>query len=281
MKFKILATTLLVLSFHMGLMAQEALKETFPPLENGKAPQSYEELWKDFNPQEEPLDVELLYEWTEDDIIMKVLRYRIGVFKGEKAMMAAIYGYPKGAKNLPGLVQIHGGGQYADYRAVLTNAKRGYATISIAWAGRINAPNYKVTPDIVELFWEGDTDNPDYKVTTDWGAVDGYHAPSRNPGNSFGSVSPASWTLDKVESPRNNSWFLCTVGARRAITFLEQQPEVNPDKLGVYGHSMGGKLTVLTASDPRIKAAAPSCGGISDTDNKIHCIKKQLLMISI
>jgi hypothetical protein len=40
---------------------------------------------------------------------------------------------------------------------------------------------------------------------------------------------------------------------------------VDGEKLGVYGHSMGGKLTVLTAgSDKRVKAAAPSCGGISD-----------------
>ena len=31
------------------------------------------------------------------------------------------------------------------------------------------------------------------------------------------------------------------------------------------GHSMGGKLTVLTtAADSRVKAAAPSCGGVSD-----------------
>lgn len=30
---------------------------------------------------------------------------------------------------------------------------------------------------------------------------------------------------------------------------------------------MGGKLTVMTAVDSRVKAAAPSCGGISDRDN--------------
>lgn len=65
-------------------------------------------------------------------MVLRVLRYHIGVFKGQKAMMAAIYGFPKGGAKLPGLVQIHGGGQYADYKAVLTNAKRGYATISIA-----------------------------------------------------------------------------------------------------------------------------------------------------
>jgi cephalosporin-C deacetylase-like acetyl esterase len=276
MRTNVLLVLLFLLAFHTGLLAQEILKETFSPIENGNVPQNFDELWQDFNPRAEPLDVEVLHEWEDDEVILKVLRYRIGIFKGQKAMMAAIYGYPKGAKKLPGLVQIHGGGQYADYRAVLTNAKRGYATISISWGGRINAPDYKVTPDIVKLFWENKTDNTDYKIITDWGAVDGYHAPCRNPENNFNAVSAASWTLDSIESPRNNSWFLCAVGARRALTFLEQQPEVDPDKLGVYGHSMGGKLTVLTSSDFRVKAAAPSCGGISDTDNENDLYQKTI-----
>jgi hypothetical protein len=255
---------------------QNSNQETFSPLGNGKAPQNFEELWKDFEPRSEPLDIEVIKEWEEDGVVMQVLRYRIGIFKGKKAMMAAIYGYPKSANNLPGLVQIHGGGQHADYRAVLTNAKRGYATISISWAGRINAPDYKVTPDEVKLFWAKDTINPDYKLTTDWGALDGYHAPCRNPENNFNGISAASWTLDSIESPRNNPWFLAIVGARRALTFLEQQPEVNPEMLGVYGHSMGGKLTVLTAIDSRVKAAAPSCGGISNNDNENNLYQKTI-----
>jgi hypothetical protein len=259
----------IIFSLYFGLFSSaQTFNDTFLPLKNGIAPQTVDELWKDFDPRKEPLDVEVLKEWEEDGVSMQVVRYRIGIFKGQKTIMAAIYGYPKNGKNLPGLVQIHGGGQYADYRAVLTNAKRGYATISIAWAGRINAPGYLVNPDVVKLFWENNTADQEYKITTDWGALDGYHAPCRNPGNDFASVAPHSWTLDSIESPRNNSWFLDAVGARRALTFLEQQPQVNADKLGVYGHSMGGKLTVLIAYDPRVKAAAPSCGGISDNYNK-------------
>ncbi|MCH5372918.1 MAG: dienelactone hydrolase family protein, partial [Planctomycetes bacterium] len=188
-----------------------------------------------------------------------------------RGLKAGLYGYPKevmqDGRELPGLVQIHGGGQYADHKACLVNAKRGYATVSIAWAGRISAPDYRVSPNEVKLFWDNKTDDPGYKLTTDWGAVDGYHAPGRNPGNVFPSAKAAAWTLDDVESPRNSGWFLCALAARRALTFLEQQPEVDPNRLGVYGHSMGGKLTVMTAVDPRVKAAGPSCGGISDRDN--------------
>jgi pimeloyl-ACP methyl ester carboxylesterase len=269
-------TPLFVLFFIGPSLAATEGGETLPALSNGKVPWNFEQMWAGFDPRAEPLEVEILKEWEEDGVALKVLRYRVGVFKGEKAMLAAVYGCPKGEANLPGLVQIHGGGQYADYKACLANAKRGYATISLAWAGRINAPDYRVTPTEVRLFWNGKTDDPKYKVTTDWGAVDGYHAPGRNPGNVFPSAKTAAWTLDAVESPRNSGWFLCALAARRALTFLEQQSEVDPERLGVYGHSMGGKLTVMTAVDPRVKAAAPSCGGISDRYNKSELFRATL-----
>ncbi|MEM7013877.1 MAG: acetylxylan esterase [Verrucomicrobiota bacterium] len=247
-----------------------AAAETLAPLQDGKAPQTHAELWAGFDPRVEPLDIEVLHEWEEEGVVFRVVRFRVGVFKGEKAMLAGVYGFPKGASDLPGLLNIHGGGQYADYKSVLTNAKRGYATITIAWAGRINAPDYRVSPSEVQLFWDRKADDPKYKVTTDWGALDAYHAPSRNGQDAFVSIRDGSedWTIDAVPSPRNNSWFLCTMGARRALTFLEEQPEVDGERLGVYGHSMGGKLTVATAAaDKRVKAAAPSCGGISDRYN--------------
>ena len=269
----LLGRTALAVTSLMHGVTTAAPEESLPPLKDGRAPQDFEALWAGYDPRREPLDVEVLKEWEDDGIVLKVLRYRIGIFKGQRAMMAAVYGYPKGSGKLPGLVQIHGGGQYADSNAVFTNAKRGYATLSIAWAGRINAPGYQVDPAGVQLFWDGATANPAYKPTTDWGALDGYHAPCRNLQNAFANVSAAAWTLDAVASPRNNPWFLCTLGARRALTFLEQQPQVDAGKLGVYGHSMGGKLTVLTAAaDPRVRAAAPSCGGLSDrpTDNALY-----------
>ena len=251
------------------MTANIAHAETLPPLQAGKAPQSFDEMWAGFDPRREPLETEILKEWEQDGVVLRVVRFRIGVFKGQKAMLAAVYGFPKGGTRLPGLVQIHGGGQYADYKAPLTNARRGYATISIAWAGRISAPGYAVTNDVVKLFWDGKTTDPAYKITTDWGALDAYHAPCRNEKNAFANVNAAPWTLDEVDSPRNNPWFLCALGARRALTFLEQQPEVDAQKLGVYGHSMGGKITVMTAAaDDRVKAAAPSCGGQSDLETQ-------------
>jgi len=252
-------------------------KETLPELGSGAAPSNFEQMWAGFDPRAEPLETEVIKQWEEDGVVLQIVRFRIGVFKGNVSRLAAVYGYPKNIKQgekIPGLLQIHGGGQYADQRAVVTNAKRGYATVSIAWAGRISATGYRVNPEIVKLFWDGKTDDSNYKLTTDWGAVDGYHAPGRNPGNDFPSAKPYPWTIDSVESPRNSPWFLCALAGRRALTFLERQPQVNGERLGVYGHSMGGKLTVLIASDKRVKAAVPSCGGISDRYNDSELFQK-------
>jgi len=42
------------------------------------------------------------------------VRFLVGTFKGKPARMAAIYGFPDGAKEkLPAVMHIHGGGQRA------------------------------------------------------------------------------------------------------------------------------------------------------------------------
>jgi dienelactone hydrolase len=49
--------------------------------------------------------------------------------------------------------------------------------------------------------------------------------------------------------------------ARRALDYLETRPEVDPSRLGMIGHSLGGQETLFTtAADTRIKAAVSSCG---------------------
>ena len=200
--------TIFLSSFLFSSETQSQLSETLHVLDKNNAPQSWNDAWLGFDPRNEPLEVQVLKEWEEDEIVLKVIRYRIGSFKGKRAMMAGVYGYPKGARNLPGLLQIHGGGQYADYKAPLSNAKRGYASISISWAGRISAPGYRVTPNEVKLFWDGKVNDPKYKLTTDWGALDAYHAPSRYGKDAFPSIPVADWTLDAVESPEIMDGFL-------------------------------------------------------------------------
>jgi dienelactone hydrolase len=49
--------------------------------------------------------------------------------------------------------------------------------------------------------------------------------------------------------------------ARRAIDYLVSRPEVDPERIGCIGHSLGGQQTLYTtALDQRIDAAVSSCG---------------------
>lgn len=224
-------------------------KDTLPPLQDGKVPQTYEELWAGYDPTAEPLDVQVLNEWKVKyqgkDITVQLLTYAIGTFKGQVSRMAAYYGFPTGAAGkVPGLVDIHGGGQTASRPNVEAMAANGYACISINWGAR-------PLPDL----------KPG-EPNTEWGAID---ATQTTHGGSFFTIAPDPKTIDDVPSPRNNNWYLVTIAGRRALTFLEQQPNVDAQKLGVFGHSMGGILTTMvTGTDPRVKASVPSVGGSGD-----------------
>lgn len=254
-RFPALLMTVVLGSWWVAPRAMAA--ETLPPLLDGKAPTTLDQLWDGFDPRREPLNVEVCKEWDVDGIICRVVRIDIGTFKGAVSKLAVLYAFPKGASRLPGLVQIHGGGQSASMDGAIADAKRGYASISLNWGG--NRPN------LGKL--QASYDGPN----TDWGALDATHVPQRQKVNHFaGSIAPDEYALDPVESPRNSNWFLVLIAARRALTFLEQQPEVDAERLGVYGHSMGGKLTTnLCAIDKRVKAAVPSCGGSGDVPKEI------------
>ena len=65
--------TLPIIFICLLVNSQTRSKETFPPLNGNIPPQNLQELWKDFDPRKEPLDVEILKEWEEEDVIMQVL----------------------------------------------------------------------------------------------------------------------------------------------------------------------------------------------------------------
>ena len=200
-------------------------------------PQNVTATWAAFDPRAEPLEVEVLRTWSEDDIKLQHVRYVVGTFRGKKTRVAAFFARPKDGKQLPGIVQVHGGGQRALTETVKFWASHGYAAIAVNWGehpiGETGALN------------------------TDWmGIAAGFHDPKHH-----NDVSSGKGTLYDTPHPWNSSWLLYAAAARRAITFLERRPNVDGDRIGITGHSMGGRITVLTAIDPRVKAASPSVGG--------------------
>ena len=200
-------------------------------------PQTVEQTWASFDPRAEDLEVEVIRESIDDGIVLRHIRYVVGTFGGKKTRVAAFYAFPRGGQEQPGIVQLHGGGQQARPDTARFWASHGYAAVTVNWGEHV-------------------IDQPSDPIT-DWAGIPaGFFDPKHH-----NDVSPDKGTVHDVPHPWNSSWLLYSAAARRAITFLEEQPEADGANVGVTGHSMGGRLTVLTAIDPRVKAASPSVGG--------------------
>ena len=87
---------------------------------------------------------------------------------------------------------------------------------------------------------------------------------------SNGQVNPGYPGLltHNLVDPQSYSYQGFYVDALRVIDFLMQQPEVDPDRIGVQGSSQGGALTLVAAAlKPQVKAAsagAPYLTGVAD-----------------
>ncbi len=233
-----------------GAIASLSLLDLNSLLAADGVPQSVVELWADFDPRKDPLEIEVIREWKEDGGVFRHVRYFIGTFKGKPARMAAVYGFPEGAKEkLPAVMHIHGGGQRGSVSEVKLLVARGYVALSVNWGG---SGTGKAPFNTCEKAEPGDPN-------TDWGAVD----PSQLNVQGYSTMLPGpKQVFEDREHPKNNNWYLLTLGCRRGLTFLEQQPQVDPQRLGVHGYSMGGNLTMYVAgTDRRVKAAVPGVGG--------------------
>ena len=222
-----------------------------------EVPQTAVDLWKDYDPRKEDLEVKTHMEWKQDGVVSRLISFKVGTFKGSDSRIAAYYCFPDNGEKNPAFVWSHGGAQRAHRNrghgfATQGFATQGFATVDINWLGRP---------------LEADLD-PDNTWGTDWGKIDPTHGGNfypkalRNDWKS--SFHPDEHSVDPIMSPRNSNYFILSVAGRRALTFLEQQPEVDPDKLGFAGFSMGGTITLMTAIDKRLKAVAPFVGGTAN-----------------
>jgi hypothetical protein len=77
---------------HIGLLLLAVLltgaplraQESLPVLKDGKAPLKYEELWAGYDPCREPLDTEVLKQWEEDGVVLRVIRYWVASGKAPR-----------------------------------------------------------------------------------------------------------------------------------------------------------------------------------------------------
>jgi dienelactone hydrolase len=205
------------------LLASSAFADT----PTAKPIETVEALWAGFDPRREPLDVEILKEWDEDGVHLEMLYFTGEVFEGEKTRIFAYYGRPTIVDGkIPAVLHVHGGGQTAVLDWPRFWAKRGYACLSFDFCGAANKREHY----------------------TRWGKVPA-------------DMMKIGSGIQMTPTPRHNPWFHWMLASRRGLTFLESRPEVDKEKLGVFGISVGGTLTWgIAALDERVKAAAPIYG---------------------
>lgn len=188
-----------------------------------------EQVWKDYDPSLEPLEVEVLKQWTKDGNIFKEMYFTGKTIGEEKVRIYGVYSAPMGGKQLPGILHVHGGGQTVNKDILHYWNERGYAALSFNWGGR----------------------RTDGQAYTDWGSALA-HANHLDAGERM---------MATVPNVRASSWYEWAVAARRALTLLSEQAEVDPGKLGAFGVSMGGTLLwTLAATDKRIRASCAIYG---------------------
>jgi dienelactone hydrolase len=206
-----------VLAISQGLRAEEPPNRFETP----------EDLWRGFDPEALPLEVEVVRTWRVGDDEFEAVRFTGEEIAGKKVRVFGYRGAPSKGENFPGVLHIHGGGQTASREWVEYWVKRGYACVSFDFCGR----------------WEKRTD------FTEWGPFE------------KGNMAKASGGLDVHPTPRESSWYHWGLLSRRALTLLAHQPRVDRERLGIFGISVGGTLTWMVAgADTRVKAAVPIYG---------------------
>lgn len=197
------------------------------------------ELWHDIDPRIEPLEEELITTWNDDEGTFEKLFFTGESIEGEKVRVFAIRGTPPpnslaAGERWPGVLHIHGGGQTASLEWVKFWMRRGYACVSFDFCGR----------------WEDRTE------FTDWGPL------------KQGNMADAEGGLQILPTPRASSWYHWALISRRALTLLEQHSNVDRQRLGIFGVSVGGTLCWMVAgADERVRAAVPIYGCGYNYDN--------------
>ena len=60
-----------------------------------------QEVWKDFDPRAEPLEIETIRKWMEDGCNYHEFYFTGETYRGQRARIYAIYSAPAGGKKLP------------------------------------------------------------------------------------------------------------------------------------------------------------------------------------
>ncbi|MEY5024787.1 MAG: hypothetical protein RLZZ244_315 [Verrucomicrobiota bacterium] len=202
------------------------------PLSHFAANPSPQELWREFDPHQGDFKEEIVQQETKDGIL-KRKAYISAYVLGEEVRVYCEYSVKAGAQKAPALLNVHGwmGAPAIDPSYV----KEGWAVLAHDYCGKTGErPHFTRYPQRL-AHGNMDAKSGERVITTLPGGKD-------------------------ITDPRQSSDYLWYAIQRRALSYLESQPEVDRTRMGAIGYSYGGTLMWNLGTDPRIKAVAAYFG---------------------
>ncbi|MCY3017865.1 MAG: acetylxylan esterase [Planctomycetota bacterium] len=187
------------------------------------------DVWRTYDPDAGEFNEEVLKRWSEKGADYKEV-YFSAYINGQTVRVYGMYAAPTGAKSVPAVMHLHGGGQTVNKQWLEAWTERGYACLSCNCHGVWeNRERYTIYPDALKQ---------------------GNH---KFAGGKEMATTP---------SVRESSWYIWSAVARRALSYVRQQPQVDRERIGAFGVSMGGTTIWSFALDSRLKAvcAIYGCG---------------------
>jgi len=189
-------------------------------------------IWADYDPNKGDFKEELISKETKEGIFTKEFYISTYVLN-EEIRVYCKYSVKEGLTNAPGLLNVRG---WMSWPIINTPyVKDGWACMAFDYCGKPpeRLPPRKHYTKYPERFSYGNHANPVHDKNRD--------------GTS-------------ITDPKLTSEYLWYAIERRALSYLEQQKEVDKTRLGALGTSYGGTLMWALGTDPRIKAIVAHFG---------------------
>ena len=190
------------------------------------------DLWSDYDPDKGEFKEEIIKRETRDGIDYRE-SYISAYVLGEEIRVYCKYSCKTGLTRAPGLLSVHGwmGAPSPEKKFVAD----GWAVMAHDYCGMTgDRPQFTKYPASLK---HGNMDR-----------------------NVCGPVRSTLLDGKDITDPKQTSDYIWYAIQRRVLSYLEQQPEVDPTRLGATGYSYGGTLMWHLGTDARVKAVVAYFG---------------------
>ena len=181
------------------------------------------DIWRDYDPDKGAFKEEIVHDQTKDGIYTRD-SYISAYVLGMDTRVFCKYAVKAGAKNAPGLLNVHGWMATANIDQSYVND--GWAEMSFDYCGKKAA-----RPHFTK-----------YPASLDYGRMESKTIHAKLPDG------------QDITDPKQTSHYLWFAIQRRVLSYLLAQKEVDKTRIGAKGYSYGGTLMWNLGMDPRVKA---------------------------